>query len=311
MTPESVLEGLAALLRAGGVACDTAATAVDRTSPLAAAILRWQCSLALACLLNAVALTKLMWSRWVSVLACVGVVDLHHDHGSEMKKTARASRASSPTTRDVDEEGGADERGRSARVVERHGESHRTDRRDIHEKQGGTCAEAFYMHSRKKSLGSAETKMKFTTAETKMKFTSAAAAAAAADAAPPPPPPLHTTTNREGSEAVDAREQSYVGDQRHRHASLVLDDTILGGGAHPHPGDCGCTSAVGNRFFFLERQRQTSDKNLFRDDVADIMAERDLRLLHTSAALAECKRELREARATVRTYEAVLTRQKL
>lgn len=304
MTPESVLEGVAALLRAGGVACDTAATAVDRTSPFAAAVLRWQCGLALSCLLNAVALAGLLWSRCVSLLARVGAVQLHDDRGSEDEKTARGSRASAPTARDVDEVGGGgvDERARGARVVRRHGEFCQADRRDVREKQGGACAEAFYAHARKKSLGSAETKMH---------VTAAAAAAAAADAAPPLLP-RHATTNREGSEAVDAREQqSYAGDHHHGHASLVLDDTILRGCARPHPGDCGCAPAVGDRFFFLDRQRRTSDENVFRDDVADIMAERDLRLLHTSAALAECKRELREARATVRTYEAVLTRQKL
>ena len=39
--------------------------------------------------------------------------------------------------------------------------------------------------------------------------------------------------------------------------------------------------------------------NLSRDDVADILAERDARLLDTSAQLARCRRELRRARAAV------------
>jgi|AntAceMinimDraft_12_1070368.scaffolds.fasta_scaffold44741_2 hypothetical protein len=54
MTPESALEGLAALLRAAGAACDTAAAGVDCTSPLAAAVLRRLLRVALSCLLTAV-----------------------------------------------------------------------------------------------------------------------------------------------------------------------------------------------------------------------------------------------------------------
>ena len=312
MTPEKILELLAGLLRAAGAACEASASAVERTSPLAATMLRWQYNLAVAACFRAVSAIELVWTR------CVGVANLHLDRHASGGADENIAAASSPrpavdsddgttAARDADHDCGGD------RDAERdeddagrlHGRCRgvpKAANKHIVFIQKGDASEAHLGSDDVNRSGGLDA-MHNNNVIIRGVVMASAAGEEATDV---------TVHAREGEyhggvgDGNEEKEEDGGSDDRQEHedglasAVATLSRSTSGRNCHQYR----------NRRRRSSKDPDPGGRSILRVHVADIMTERDARLLDVAAELAERERELEDARATIRAYEEALTRQK-